>query len=131
LYRLVNSTSGTARKGCNAWGARHVFWQAFVKHKSDNDANLKALNGLTSSDAYCSAFVLVQQHASICTLSYVQMLFDQQVANTTTVVVSGSPKGNPPANGAAINQRLFTSAVIRNRPAPPSILPASPSFTVQ
>jgi len=113
---------------------RELTWQAFDKHTVDNDAKLKALNGLTSPDAYCSAYVLVQQHASICTLSYVQMLFDQQVANTTKVVDSGTnSKGTKQASGAAGTSRAVSFGV--NRAQPPSrlnsILPASPSYTVQ
>ena len=106
---------------------RELTWQAFAKHTIDNDARLKSLNGLTSPDAYCSAYVLVQQHASICTLSNIQMLFDQQIANTTKVVDSGS--NTKPAG----TSRAFSFGVNRNRPAPRSIsiLPASPSYTVQ
>jgi hypothetical protein len=108
---------------------RELTWQAFEKHKRENDANLRALNGLTSPDAYCSAYVFVQQHASICTISYVQMLFDQQVANATKVVESDAKSRN---NQSAIAPAGFSRAasdITRNRSR--SVFPASPSFTVQ
>jgi hypothetical protein len=109
---------------------RELTWQALDKHTHDNDAKIRALDGLTTPDAYCSAYVLVQQHASICTLSYIQMLFDQQVANTTKVVDSGtaSKASKPPAQGAGTS-RAFS--YIRPYSRSNSILPASPSYTVQ
>jgi hypothetical protein len=65
---------------------RELTWQAFQRHQTENEAILAQLHNNFSADAYCDAFVLVQQHANICTLSHVQMLFDQQVAAATKVV---------------------------------------------
>jgi len=113
---------------------RELTWQAFDKHTRDNDTKLKALNGVGSPDAYCSAYVLVQQHASICTLSYIQMLFDQQIANTTKVVDAGTDsKGTKSANPAVGAARATTFSLRRNEPSRRlnTILPASPSYTVQ
>jgi hypothetical protein len=111
---------------------RELTWQTFDKHTHDNDVKLKSLDGLTTPDAYCSAYVLVQQHASICTLSYIQMLFDQQVANPTVVVDagkgskdSGSRQIASPAR-ALVFDRLRTQNTVRG-----PIFPASPNYTVR
>ncbi|CCD96015.1 exported hypothetical protein [Bradyrhizobium sp. ORS 375] len=115
---------------------RELTWQAFDKHSRDNQAKLASLNIAASPDAYCSAYVLVQQHASICTLSYIQMLFDQQVANSTKVVDSNEKakeKVVPVARGAQPRTLSLApaSAAPRFSPRPPTILPASPSYSVQ
>jgi hypothetical protein len=111
---------------------RELTWQALDKHSRDNNAKLATLNVIGSPDAYCSAYVMVQQHASICTLSYIQMLFDQQVANSTKVV-DASDKTKTPKTPAATVQSFSLEApgtrTFPRRPAP--ILPASPSYTVQ
>lgn len=112
---------------------RELTWQAFAKHTADNDNKLKALNGQTNPDAYCSAYVLIQQHASICTLSYVQMLFDQQVANNTKVVDSGTtPKAIKTTGGPTpATARAFSLGNRNLSPSRSTILPATPSYTVQ
>jgi hypothetical protein len=113
---------------------RELTWQAFDKHTRDNNAKLSALDGISTPDAYCSAYVLVQQHASICTLSYVQMLFDQQVATNTKVVdASDNSKVKKSDAGGKSESRAFSLRTNRTLEPlrRPSILPASPSYTVQ
>jgi hypothetical protein len=108
---------------------RELVWQAFKQHTLDNDAKLRALQ--STPDGYCTAYVLIQQHASICTLSYLQMLFDQQVAITTKVVPSGDgiqkPKGQTVSSARELASRpaLYSPAPSR------SILAAPPSYTVR
>jgi hypothetical protein len=108
---------------------RALTWQALDKHSRDNNAKLATLNVIGSPDAYCSAYVLVQQHASICTLSYIQMLFDRRSRKTprwwTPATRRRLPRPRPPSFSLeAPGTRTFP-----RRPAP--ILPASPSYTVQ
>lgn len=112
---------------------RELTWQAFDKHTRDNSAKLQALSGLGTPDAYCSAYVLVQQHASICTISYLQMLFDQQVANNTKVVQAGTDTqgSKAPAKPLVGAPRANTFTFHRTAPSRLNILPASPSYTVQ
>jgi hypothetical protein len=108
---------------------RELTWQTFNKHTTDNGAKLATLANVGTSDAYCSAFVLIQQHASICTLSYVQMLFDQQVANPTLVVDAGVDKPKVTKNAFVQQQSL----VFGRSAAPRSvtILPAAPNYTIR
>lgn len=65
---------------------RELTWQAFAKHLINSSAKLSELKNKIGPDEYCDAAILIQQHASICTISSIQGLFDQQVANTTRVV---------------------------------------------
>jgi hypothetical protein len=65
---------------------RQLTWQAFDKHGSDNAAALARLKSGFSADDYCGAAILMQQHASICSISSLASLFDQQIAVQTTVV---------------------------------------------
>ncbi|MGT2503613.1 hypothetical protein ACVOMS_28050 [Bradyrhizobium guangxiense] len=110
---------------------RELTWQAFDKHTHDNNSKLASLN-VASPDAYCSAYVLVQQHASICTLSYVQMLFDQQVA-TNTKVVDATDKAKEKKSEDAGESRAFSFRTNRvsGFSRRPTVLPASPSYTVR
>jgi len=112
---------------------RELTWQAFDKHSRDNNLKLESLDGRSTPDAYCSAYVLVQQHASICTLSYVQMLFDQQVATNTNVVHASDKSKEKNDNAGSGQSRSFS---LRNNRVVgmsrrPSVLPASPSYTVR
>jgi hypothetical protein len=108
---------------------RELTWQSFDKHQRDNEPTLARLQGAFSADDYCDAFILVQQHADLCTLSRLQMVFDQQVAAATVVVnpkddaknlPAGAPKGNPLRLGQARSAPSSGYTPIR-----------SPSFTVR
>ena len=114
---------------------RELTWQTFDKHTHDNEAKLQALDGKTTPDAYCSAHVLVQQHASICTISYIQMLFDQQVATNTKVVDAGANSGasgnNASKQSGSTGRSLEFSVRRAQASRARSILPASPSYTIR
>jgi hypothetical protein len=74
---------------------RQLTWDAFEKHQSDNATKLSQLKGGFLADDYCDAAVLIQQHASVCSISSIQSLFDQQVALPSLVSSSGTKQNGP------------------------------------
>lgn len=68
--------------------------QAFFQHYKETRDSIALLPD--TPDGYCTAYILVQKHASICTISYLQMQFDSQIAKATVV---SSPKTPPGDNG--------------------------------
>jgi hypothetical protein len=111
---------------------KELTFQAMDKHRQDNVAKLAQLKGASSPDDYCDAFVLVQQHARICTISSIQSLFDQQVANATTVTTpADKAKSNKTGNGAGnggATPAMFTARAVNSRVYIP---PAAPNYTVR
>jgi hypothetical protein len=115
---------------------KELTFQAFDKHRQDNVAKLQQLKAGFLSDDYCDAVVLIQQHARICTISSIQALFDQQVANATTVTTpADKAKGNKPGTGAAnagspgaTQPAAFTPRATNSGAY---ILPRAPNYTVQ
>jgi hypothetical protein len=92
--------------------------QAFNKHLTDTQAAIGSLPD--TPDGYCAAYILIQKHASICTISYLQMQFDSQVAKVNPV--------GAPTNGATVNPAAV-GAVHRTSPG---ITPfAAPNYTVR
>jgi hypothetical protein len=97
---------------------RELTWQAFSKHVDENSAALSHLKSGFRPDDYCDAFILIQQHASLCTISNVQMLFDQQVALATKVVRADEKAG--------LKMRFMARGVPRYSP-----ILSPPNYTVQ
>jgi hypothetical protein len=65
--------------------------QAFNQDTKENTSQIATL--ADTPDGYCAAYILIQKHASICTISYLQMQFDSQIAKNNPV---GPPKATPP-----------------------------------
>jgi hypothetical protein len=115
---------------------KELTFQAFDKHRQDNLAKLQQLKTGFSSDDYCDAVVLIQQHARICTISSIQALFDQQVANATTVTTpADKANGTKPGTGAAnagTSRRPSAFTPLATPPNSRGYIPlAAPNYTVQ
>jgi hypothetical protein len=115
---------------------KELTFQAFEQHKKDNDLQLKQMKTGFSSDDYCDAVVLIQQHARLCTISSIQALFDQQVANATVVTTpADKANGTKPgtANGGTSRVPLaFTPRAVPQAPNPRGYNPpVAPNYTVQ
>jgi hypothetical protein len=97
--------------------------QAFNKHLDDTQ---RAIDGLTDTpDDYCTAYILIQKHASICTISYLQMQFDQQIAKAVPVTTPPKVGG---ATGPAPKALLRGAAPGGGGSASPL---AAPNYTVR
>jgi hypothetical protein len=109
---------------------RELTWQAFDKHRTDNVEVLSRLKTGYLPDDYCDAAILIQQHASICTLSSIQGLFDQQVARPAKVINAGSAN-NTPGQPAAIAEALRARRAFA-RPSQSGYVPiVAPNFIVK
>jgi hypothetical protein len=95
--------------------------QAFNKHLTDTQAAIASLPD--NPDGYCAAYILIQKHASICTISYLQMQFDSQVAKS-------NPIGAPPSSGSGIPAGAAGVTAVR-RTGPPITPFAAPNYTVR
>jgi hypothetical protein len=119
---------------------RELTWQSFDAHRDLNAVSLAQLQSGFTPDDYCTAYILVQAHANVCTISNLQQLFDQQVANATTVVKPvDKAAGNalPPAAALMQNRRAATllraaqPRMLRDSSGRPAFAPlVSPNFTV-
>jgi hypothetical protein len=112
---------------------RELTLQAFTQHTIDNQVKLISLRSGFTPDDYCDAAILIQQHSSICTVSSIQSLFDQQVAHATFVVDPHDKPRVAVVEGARLARgasprafRLLGSA--RAQPFTPMV---PPNFTVQ
>jgi hypothetical protein len=114
---------------------KELTFQAFDKHRQDNLAKLQQLKTGFSSDDYCDAFVVIQQHARICTISSIQALFDQQVANVTTVTTPADKAKGKPGTGSANSGTPITRQPAAFTPRATNsgayISPVAPNYTVQ
>jgi hypothetical protein len=110
---------------------KELTFQALDKHRQDNRPKLDQLKMGFSSDDYCDAFVLVQQHARICTISSIQALFDQQVARTAVVDKPPGGTRKPPTGTASIGLRSAAPFSPRLRGSSGYIPPESPNYIVR
>jgi hypothetical protein len=112
---------------------KELTFQALQKHHDDNLPKLNQLKTGFSPDDYCDAFILVQQHARICTISSIQALFDQQVANQTAVVSASTPgKATTPGTGISSTAAHPTAAFPRAIRGPSGyVSTVSPNYTVK
>lgn len=108
---------------------REITFQAMSKYALDNALALAKLEGAYGSDDYCRATIFVQRAATICSISYIQMLFDQQVASPSKIVTAGSTQTPGSTPSAATGRAASDSPFLR---LPPGYTPlVSPSYTIQ
>jgi hypothetical protein len=117
---------------------RELTWQSFQKHQNDNLTKLAQLKSGNTPDDYCDAAILIQQHANICTISFIQDLLDQQIANSTKVT-DPTTKADAAAAGSAspvapphMRRMLATPVGARANPAGSEFVPLiSPNYSVK
>jgi hypothetical protein len=96
--------------------------QAFNQHLTDTQTAIASLPD--TPDGYCAAYILIQKHASICTISYLQMQFDSQVAKA-------NPVGKPTNGGNGNPAGVAGVAAVRRGSGPPANSFAAPNYTVR